>query len=78
MADLDRNSYRPVLIPYAGHARNSLTRILAEALGVEIKGRGVPIITRVQQHFEAMIGDANPPHPLIIIDDAQLVENDSP
>lgn len=77
MADLDRNSYRPVLIPYAGHARNGLTRILAEALGVETKGRGVPLITRVQQHLEAMIGGANPRHPLIIIDDAQLVENDS-
>ena len=77
MNDLDKNSYRPVLIPYAGHARNGLTRILAEALGVEVKGRGVPLITRVQQHLEAMIGGANPRHPVIIIDDAQLVENDS-
>lgn len=77
MQDLDKNSYRPVLIPYAGHARNGLTRILAEALGVETKGRGVPLITRVQQHLEAMITGATPRHPVIIIDDAQLVENDS-
>lgn len=77
LADLDRNSYRPVLIPYAGHPRNGLTRILAETLGVETKGRGVPLITRVQQHLEAMICGANPRHPVIIIDDAQLVENDS-
>lgn len=77
ISDLDKNSYRTVLIPYAGHARNGLTRILAEALGVETKGRGVPLITRVQQHLEAMISGANPRHPVIIIDDAQLVENES-
>ena len=75
--DLDKNCYRPVLIHYAGHARNGLTRILAEALGVETKGRGVPMITRVQHHLEAMISSANPRHPVIIIDDAQLVENES-
>ena len=74
---LDKNSYRPVLVPYAGHPRNGLTRILAEALGVETKGRGVPLITRVQQHLEALITGANPRHPVIIIDDAQLLENDS-
>ena len=77
VSDLDKNSYRPVLVPYAGHPRNGLTRILAEALGVETRGRGVPLITRVQQHLEAMIGGANPHHPIIIIDDAQLVESDS-
>lgn len=77
IGDLDKNSYRPVLIPYGGHPRNGLTRILAEALGVETKGRGVPLITRVQQHLEALISAANPRHPVIIIDDAQLVENES-
>ena len=77
MTDLDKNSYRPVLIPYAGHPRNGLTRLLAEAFGVETKGRGAPLITRVQRHLETMTGGATPCHPLIIIDDAQLVENES-
>jgi type II secretory pathway predicted ATPase ExeA len=75
--DLDKNSYRTVLIPYAGHSRNGLTRILAETLGVETKGRGVPLITRTQQHLETMTSGANPRHPVIIIDDAQLMENES-
>jgi type II secretory pathway predicted ATPase ExeA len=74
---LDKNCYRPVLVPYAGHPRSGLTRILAESLGVETKGRGVPLITRVQRHLENMISGANPRHPVIIIDDAQLVENES-
>ena len=77
ITDLDKNSYRPVLIPYAGHPRNGLTRILADTLGVETKGRGVPLITRVQQHLETMISGANQRHPVIIIDDAQLLENES-
>jgi len=75
--DLDKNSYRPVLLPYAGHPRNGLTRILAEALGVDTKGRGVPLIARVQRHIETMIEGQNPRHPVIIVDDAQKLENES-
>lgn len=77
ISDLDKNAYRPVLIPYAGHPRNGLTRVLAEALGVDTNGRGLPTITRIQQHIETMITGATPHHPVIIIDDAQRVENDS-
>lgn len=77
LGDLDKNAYRPVLIPYAGHPRNGLTRILAETLGVETKGRGLPLITRAQQHLEAMSSGSNPRHPVIIVDDAQLVESES-
>lgn len=62
MDSLDKNSYRPVLIPDAGHPRNGLTRLLAEVFGVDTKGRGVPLITRVQQHLEALITGANPRH----------------
>jgi len=74
---LDKNAYRSVLIPYAGHSRNGITRILAESLGVETKGRGIPLIARTQQHIEAMIDGANPRHPVIVVDDAQRLENDS-
>ena len=77
ISDLDKNSYRTVLIPYAGHSRNGLTRILAETLGVETKGRGMPLITRVQHHLESISKGASPRHPVIIIDDAQMVENES-
>jgi len=77
ISNLDKNSYRTVLIPYAGHPRNGLTRILAETLGVETKGRGMPLITRVQHHLEALTEGASPRHSVIVIDDAQLVENES-
>lgn len=77
ITDLDRNAYLPVLLPYAGHPRNGLTRVLAQALGVDTKGRGVPLITRIQQHIETLSGNANTRHPVLIIDDAQRVEPDS-
>ncbi len=77
LGELDKNNYRPVLVPYAGHPRNGLTRVLAEALGVETKGRGLPLIARIQQHIETMVSGSTPRHPVIIIDDAQRVETDS-
>ncbi|ACN16436.1 ExeA4 [Desulforapulum autotrophicum HRM2] len=77
ISDLDKNVYLPVLLPYAGHPRNGLTKVLAQALGVDIKGRGTPLITRIQQHIEALSGSTNPRHPVLIIDDAQRVEPDS-
>ncbi len=75
--DLDKNAFRPVLLPYAGLPRNGLVRILAEAIGVDTKGRGIPLIAKVQQHIETMTSGANPRHPVIIVDDAQRLENDS-
>lgn len=77
VSDLDKNAYRPVLIPYAGHPRNGFTKVLAESLGVDIKGRGLPLISRIQQHIETMTTGSNPHHPVMIIDDAQRVEVDS-
>lgn len=77
VSDLDRNAYLPVLLPYAGHPRNGLTRILAQTLGVDIKSRGMPLITRVQHHIESLSNQANPRHPVLIVDDAQRIEPDS-
>lgn len=77
MDRLDKTAYLPIMLPYAGHPRNGLTRLLAEALGVEAKGRGIPLIARIQQHIEAMATSASPRHPLLIVDDAQRVEPDS-
>lgn len=77
ISGLDKNAYLPVLLPYAGHSRNGLTRILAQALGVDIKGRGMPLITRVQQHIEALSSHANCRYPVLIVDDAQRIEPES-
>ena len=75
--ELDKNLFRPALLPYAGHSRNGIARLLAETLGVDTKGRGIPLIARTQHHIEAMITGTSPRHPVIIVDDAQRLENDS-
>jgi len=77
IADLDKNAYRPVFIPYVGHSRIGMARILADALGVTATGRGLPLITRVKQHVENLSAGSNPRHPVIIIDDAQQMESES-
>jgi len=65
------------MLPYAGHPRNGLTRILAQTLGVDIKSRGIPLITRVQQHIESLSNRANSRHPVLIVDDVQRIKPDS-
>lgn len=77
ISDLDRNVYLPVLLPYAGHPRSGLIKVLAQSLGVDIKGRGTPLLTRIQQYIETLAGSTTPRHPVLIIDDAQRVETDS-
>jgi general secretion pathway protein A len=67
----------PVLIAYAGHSRNGITPILAESFAVDNKGRGIPLNANTLQHIEAMVDGANPRHPVIVVDDAQRVENNS-
>jgi hypothetical protein len=47
------------------------------SLGVDTKGRGIPLIARTQQYIEAMIDGTSPRHPVIIVDDGQRLENDS-
>ncbi len=65
MSDLDKNVYLSVILPYAGHPRNGLTKVLAQALGIDAKGRDMPLITRIQQHIETLSGNANPRHPVL-------------
>lgn len=77
ISDMDKGAYRPILLPYAGYPRNGFARILADTLGVETKGRGVPLIARIQQYLENMAGSTNPRHPVILVDDAQHLETDS-
>ncbi len=60
ISSLAKNVYLLALLPYAVHPRSGLTRFLAQALGVDVKGRGMPLITRIQEHIEALSGNAPP------------------
>lgn len=77
LSKLDANYYLPVLIHYGGLQRNGILRAIADKLGVELTGRTLPLLIKLQKHISAMTTGTNPIHPVIVIDDAQLVERES-
>jgi len=77
IANLDPHRYKPVLIPYGGLRRTGMLKTIADAIGVDVAGRQIPLLVKLQNHIINMNSDNNGRHPVIIIDDAQLMERDS-
>ena len=77
LSKLDANYYLPVLIHYGGLQRNAILRAIADKLGVELTGRALPLLIKLQKHISTITTGTNPVHPVIVVDDAQLVERDS-
>jgi len=74
---LDTSYYRPVLVHYGGLMRAGLLRALADAMGVDAAGRSIPLLTKLQKHICDVSTGKNPLHPVLIVDDAQLLERQS-
>ncbi|MBI9082069.1 MAG: AAA family ATPase [Desulfobacterales bacterium] len=74
---LDPTIYKPVMLHYAGFNRSGLLRAIADRLGVDTAGRGVPLLVRLQKHLLQLTGAANSLYPVLFIDDAQLLERES-
>lgn len=74
---LDVNYYRTLHIHYGGMQRAAILKALAEQLGVETSGRSLPLITKLQKHIGSLAGGSHPVYPVILIDDAQLLERQS-
>ncbi|MCP4567269.1 MAG: AAA family ATPase [FCB group bacterium] len=77
LSKLDANYYLPVLIHYGGLQRSGILRAIADKLGVELTGRSLPLLIKLQKHISTITAGANPIHPVIVIDDAQLMEKES-
>jgi type II secretory pathway predicted ATPase ExeA len=77
LSKLDANYYLPVLIHYGGLQRNGILRAIADKLGVELTGRSLPLLIKLQKHISSVTTGTNPVHPVIVVDDAQLVERES-
>ena len=73
---LDTNYYRNIFIHYGGLQRNGVLRAVADKLGVEMRGR-MPMLVTLQKQIASLITGANPVHPVIVVDDAQLLERQS-
>lgn len=74
---LDPNLYKPVLLHYAGFNRSAFLRAVAERFGVDTTGRSLPLLVRLQKHLQGLSAAGNSLFPVLLIDDAQLLERES-
>lgn len=77
LAHLDANYYHGLYIHYGGLQRTALLKTVGEQLGVETNTRAVPLLVKLQKHIGMMATGKHPVHPVILIDDAQLLERES-
>ena len=57
--------------------RTALLKTVGEQLGVETNTRAVPLLVKLQKHIVTMATGKHPVHPVILVDDAQLLERES-
>lgn len=72
--NLDAKAYRVVVIPYGGMKPSAILRELCEAFNIDLTGRK-NLIPRLQKSFHQT--DSNKPFPVIVVDDAHTMENQS-
>lgn len=77
LANLDARHYQPVAIHYGGLQRNGLLKAIADVMGVDIAGRAVPLLTRIQKQVAVLGSEDIGRFPVICVDDAQLTERAS-
>lgn len=77
VSNLDATYYRPIIIHYGGLQRSGLLKAIADRLGVETTGRSIPMLVKLQKHIDTMTTGTNAIYPVIIVDDAQLLERES-
>ena len=77
LSQMDRNHFKTALIPYGGHNRGGILRTLADSLDVDVSGRSVPVLLKIQKHLLQLTQKQNPLFPVIVVDDAQLMESES-
>lgn len=74
---LDKRLYLPIFMPYSGLNRSGLLKTLAAACHLDLGKRTVPPLVRIQKFLVDLAKDKNPRFPVLIIDDAHLLEQDS-
>jgi general secretion pathway protein A len=77
LENLDANYYHGLYIHYGGLPRTALLKTVGEQLGVETNTRAVPLLVKLQKHILTMVTGKHPVHPVILVDDAQLLERES-
>lgn len=73
ISQLDTKTYRIAAIPYGGLKPSAILRELCESLAIDTSGRKT-LLPRLQKDFQRT---ENKPFPVLIIDDAHTMENQS-
>lgn len=74
---LDPRNYQLLWVPYTGANRGGILRMLAEKTGIELNRKGLPPLAKLQKHIATEQKDRGAPFPIIVVDDAQHLENES-
>jgi general secretion pathway protein A len=74
---LDPKHYNSVYIHYGGLLRSGILKTVADCLGVDTAGRSMPLLVKLQKHLLQLSKQANARYPVVLIDDAQLLETES-
>jgi general secretion pathway protein A len=74
---LDPKHYQSIYIHYGGLQRSGILKALADCLGVDTAGRSMPLLVKLQKHFVQIADQTNARYPVLLIDDAQLLETES-
>ena len=77
VAQLDAKHYQPTYIHYGGLLRSGILKAVADCLGVDTAGRSMPLLVKLQKHILGLSADSNARYPVLVVDDAQLLEHDS-
>ena len=75
--NLDANYYCKVHVHYGGLQRSALLKAIGDQLGVETNSRAVPLLTKLQGRIAKLANGNHPVYPVILVDDAQLLERQS-
>ncbi|MBF0503453.1 MAG: AAA family ATPase [Candidatus Riflebacteria bacterium] len=74
---LDSRHYRLIWLAYSGSNRGGILRILADKIGLELKMKGLPPVSKLRQQLANAQKEPNSQVPIIVVDDAQYLEPDS-
>lgn len=77
LSSLDTNCYKPALIHYGGLQRNGMLKAIADVLGVDTRGRNVPLLVKLQKQIMQMASEKRCMFPVFAIDDVHLMEMES-
>ncbi|MBF0548167.1 MAG: AAA family ATPase [Candidatus Riflebacteria bacterium] len=74
---LDSCLYKSILVSYGGLNRASLLKAIATICNLDLAKKGLPPLLRIQQYMIKLSQEQTPIFPVLIIDDAQWLEQDS-